>query len=86
MFELKFNETGKCFLYSTYARLFPHICALCVLLNYKQKFSSEADYIFFVHFVYQQMNMTSRINIAMRNVKTNELTAGMLSQNFKDTI
>ena len=56
------------------------------LLNYKQTFSSEADYIFFAHFVYQQMNMTSRINIAMQKVMTNELTAGMLSQNFKDTV
>ena len=35
------------------------------LLNYKQRFASEADNIFFAHSVYQQMNMTSRINIAM---------------------
>ena len=56
------------------------------LLNYTQKFASEADYIFFVHSVYQQMNMSSRINIAMQKVKTNALTAGVLSQNFKDTV
>ena len=30
--------------------------------------------------------MTSRINIAMQKVKTNQLTAGKLSQNFKDTV
>ena len=56
------------------------------LLNYKQRFASEADYIFFAHSVYQQMNMTSRINIAMQKVKTNKLTAGMLSHNFNDTV
>ena len=56
------------------------------LLNYKQRFASEADYIFFARSVYQQMNMTSSINIAMQKVKTNKLTAGMLSQNFKDTV
>ena len=56
------------------------------LLNYKQRFASEADYIFCAHSVYQQMNMTSRINIAMQKVKTNKLTAGMLSQNFNDTL
>ena len=38
------------------------------LLNYKQKFASESDYIFFAHSVYQQLNMTSRINIALRKV------------------
>ena len=32
------------------------------------------------------MNMTGRINISMQKVKTNKLTAGMLIQNFKDTI
>ena len=56
------------------------------LLNYKQRFASEADYIFFAHSVYQQMNMTSCINIAMQKVKTNKLTAGMLSHNFNDTV
>ena len=56
------------------------------LLNYKQTFASEADYIFFAHAVYQQLNMTSRINIAMSKVCSNQLTAGMLSKNFKETV
>ena len=54
------------------------------LLNYKQRFASESDYIFFAHAVYQQPNMTSHINIVMRKVCSNSLTAGMLSQNFKE--
>ena len=56
------------------------------LLNYKQRFAPESDYIFFAHAVYQQLNMTSRINIAMRKVCSNSLTAGMLSQNFKEAV
>ena len=56
------------------------------MINYKQCFASEADYICFAHSVYQQMNTTSRINIAMQKVKTNELTVGMLSRKFKDTV
>ena len=56
------------------------------LLNYTQKFSSDSDYIFFVHSVMQQLNLCSRINIAMKKVKTNQLTAGMLCKNFKDCI
>ena len=56
------------------------------LLNYRQRFASESDYIFFAHSVYQQLCMNSRINIAMRKVCSNRLTAGMLSQNFKERV
>ena len=56
------------------------------LLNYKQTFASDADYIFYVHSVYQQLNMTSRMNIAMQKVCSNQLTAGMLTGNFKETV
>ena len=56
------------------------------LLSYKQSFASEADYIFFAHSLYQQLNMMSSINIAMQKVRSNSLTAGMLSQNFKETV
>ena len=55
-------------------------------LNYKQKFSSDSDYIFFAHFVMQKLNLSSRINIAMKKVKTNQLTAGMLSKHFKESV
>ena len=56
------------------------------LLNYKQKFSSDSDYIFFSHSVMQQLNLNSKVNIAMKKVKTGQLTAGMLSRNFKESV
>ena len=56
------------------------------LLNYKQKFSSDSDYIFFVQSVTQHLNLNSRINIAMQKVKADGLTAGMLSTNFKERV
>ena len=56
------------------------------LLNYMQKFSADSDYIFFAHSVTQHLNLNSRINIAMQKVKTNQLTAGMLSRNFKESV
>ena len=56
------------------------------LLNYKQKFSSDSDYIFFAHSVMQKLNLNSRVNIAMKKVKSGKLTAGMLSRNFKESV
>ena len=56
------------------------------LLNYRQKFSSNSDYIYFAHSVTQQLNLNSRVNIAMKKVKTGQLTAGMLSRNFKESV
>ena len=56
------------------------------LLNYKQIFASDADYIFYVHSVYQQLNMTSKMNIASQKVCSNQLTAGTLTENFKETV
>ena len=34
----------------------------------------------------QQLNLNSQINIAMKKVSSNSLTAGMLSNNFSETI
>lgn len=56
------------------------------LLNYKQTFASEPDYLFFVHSVYQQLNMISRIKISMQKLCSTNLTAGMLSKNFKEKV
>ena len=56
------------------------------LLNYKQTFSSDSDYIFYALSVMQQLNLSSQINIAMKKVCTNQLTAGMLSNNFSDSV
>ena len=56
------------------------------LLNYTQKFSSDSDYIFFAQSVIQKLNLSNQINIAMRKVTSNQLTAGMLTSNFNEKI
>ena len=56
------------------------------LLNYTQMFASDSDYIFYAHSVLQQLNLQSRINIAMKKVGGNQLNAGMLSLNFKEKV
>ena len=53
------------------------------ILHYSQKFDAESDYIFFAHSVLQKVQLNSHINIAMKNVISNNLTVGMLSKNFK---
>ena len=56
------------------------------LLHYTQKFASGNDYIFFAHTVLQKVQLSSQINIAMKKVLSNDLTAGMLSKNFKQRV
>ena len=56
------------------------------LLNHKQIFSSCVDYIFFAQFVLQKLNLNSKINIAMKKISSSNITAGMLSKNFKKTV
>ena len=56
------------------------------LLNYKQKFAFDTDYIFFALSVMPQLNLNSQMNIAIKKLCTNQLTAGMLSNNFSDTV
>ncbi|XP_066927184.1 uncharacterized protein [Clytia hemisphaerica] len=56
------------------------------LLNYTQKFSSDSDYIFYAQSVMQHLNLNSSINTALKKIQTEGLTAGRLSQNFKETI
>ena len=56
------------------------------LLNYKQKFAADSDYIFYALSVMLQLNLNSQINIAMKKVCSNQLTAGMLSNNFSETV
>ena len=55
------------------------------LLNYSQRFSSNADYIFFAHYVMQQTNLFNQINIAMCKVNGN-INAGQLQNNFNETV
>ena len=56
------------------------------LLNYTQIFASNPDYIFFALSVTQQLKLQSQINIAMKKVCRGHLTAGVLSQNFSETV
>ena len=56
------------------------------LLNYRQKFASDTDYIFFAHAVTQHLNLNSRINIAMQKVKADGITAGMMTSDFKERV
>ena len=41
---------------------------------------------FFAHTVLQKVQLSSQVNIAMKKVLSNDLTAGMLSKNFKQRV
>ncbi|XP_066925556.1 uncharacterized protein [Clytia hemisphaerica] len=56
------------------------------LLNYSLKFSSDSDYIFYAQSLLQHLNLNNSINTALKKIQTEGLTAGQLSQNFKETI
>ena len=56
------------------------------LLNYTQRFASDSDYISFAHSVLQKVKLNSQINIALRKVASDKITAGMFSKNFKQTV
>ena len=55
------------------------------LLNYTQRFASNADYIFFTNFVMQQINLYNQSNVATRKVR-GDITAGQLQANYKETV
>ena len=55
-------------------------------MNYPHNFSSDSDYIFFACKVTQSVNLHNQINIVMRKVTSDKLTAGMLSSNLKDKV
>lgn len=55
------------------------------LLNYSQRFASNSDYIFFAHYMIQQINLLNQINVATNKVKGN-INAGQLQTNFKETV
>lgn len=56
------------------------------LLNYRQKFASDSDYIFYALSTLQQLNLNSQINIALKKVNSSNMTAGMLSRNFSAAV
>ena len=66
-------------------KLSPVKCFNQRLLNYRQNFASDSDYIFFSHFVLQQHNLCSQINIAMKKAAGN-VTAGMLCGSTRKTV
>lgn len=47
---------------------------------------SEADYIFYIISVTQQLKLSSRINVVIKNVCSGQVTTRMLSNNFSETI
>ena len=55
------------------------------LLNYSQRFASNGDYIFFAHYVMQQINLFNQINIALTKMNGN-INAGQLQNNLKETV
>ena len=54
------------------------------LLNYKQSFTSNSDYIFFAQLVLQEKNFRVQISIAMKK-KMGNFTAGMFTD-YKDSV
>ena len=56
------------------------------LLHYTQNFPSDNDYIIFAHTVSQKLQLSSQINIGMKKVLSNYLTAGMLSKIYKQRV
>ena len=56
------------------------------LLYFTQIFASETDYIFYALSVTKELKINSQINIALKKICTGELTAGMLKNNFSDTV
>ena len=55
------------------------------LLNYTKIFASDPD-IFFALSVAQQLKLQNQINIAMKKICRGHLTAGVVYQNFSETL
>ena len=56
------------------------------LLNFKQNFASDADYIFFARSVVEQHHLYSSLNIAMQKMNSGSVTAGSIRKNYKETV
>ena len=56
------------------------------LLNYIQRFASDPDYIFYSSSLIKQQKLNSKINVASRNSCSGRMAAGMLSNNFSETV
>ena len=55
-------------------------------MHYSQRFAANSDYIFFGHSVLRKFQLSNQINIAMKKVISNNLTARMLSKNIKQRV
>ena len=53
------------------------------LLNFKQYFASDADYVFFARSLYEQHHLRSSINFAIYKINPGKFTAGIFNSNFK---
>ena len=51
-----------------------------------KKFVVDGDYIFFADSVLQKQQLNSQLNIAMKKVSSDTLTAVLLSRNFKENV
>ena len=56
------------------------------LLNFNQCFVSDAEYIFFARSVYEQHQLRLSINFIIHKIKSSTVSAGMIRNNFKETI
>ena len=56
------------------------------LLRYSQKFVEDSDCIFFAHSVLQKVQLSIQMDITMKKVISNNLNAGTLSKDSKQTV
>ena len=56
------------------------------LLNFRQSFASDADYIFFAGSIVEQHHLRSSINISMHKGQGMQLTAESVKQNYEESV
>ena len=52
-------------------------------LHYTDMVAADSDYIYFAHSVLQKVQLSNQINKPLKKVVSNNLTAGILSEDFK---
>ena len=55
------------------------------LLHFSQVFATDIGHNFFAYSAMQKIQLNNQINITMKKLGSNNLTADMLSKNFKAT-
>ena len=56
------------------------------IINFKQTFASDADFIFFARSIVEQHHFKFSINISMQKVRGMQITAGTVKQNYKESV